>query len=251
MEPLSHHPKMELRFSNANGKIWIFTDKESTFVIDDDTEQPLHGRILIPRIGKEIAISAIYAKCSRSERYGLWDKLREFAEHTERMPWMIGGEFNTILHPRDRVGSDTNRLPEMVDFAEMAEDCRLIHPGFDGFEYTWAKNTLLERLDRAFINENWTEMFEATRVTNLPRVASDHGPVLARCKLKSTAPKGSSFRFQNMWTRHPQFLALVQSDWEQTTEAGGLLNLQIKLSRLKHTVKSWNRYNFGNLHANL
>ena len=175
MEPLSHHPKMELRFSNANGKIWIFTDKESTFVIDDDTEQPLHGRILIPRIGKEIAISAIYAKCSRSERYGLWDKLREFTEHTERMPWMIGGEFNTILHPRDRVGSDTNRLPEMVDFAEMAEDCRLIDPGFDGFEYTWAKNTLLERLDRAFINENyWTEMFEATRVTNLPRVASDH-----------------------------------------------------------------------------
>ena len=81
------------------------------------------------------------------------------------------GDFNTILTPGDRAGSDTNRQAEMVDFAETIEDCRLLDLGFDGSEYTWAKNGLFERLDRVLVSEMWARTFEASRVTNLPRVA--------------------------------------------------------------------------------
>lgn len=45
---------------------------------------------------------------------------------------LIGGNFNTILHQRDRLGSNTNRHSEMVDFAEVIEDCRLLDREFDG-----------------------------------------------------------------------------------------------------------------------
>ncbi|XP_042023111.1 uncharacterized protein LOC121770446 [Salvia splendens] len=44
---------------------------------------------------------------------------------------------------------------------------------------------------------------------------------------------------------------LVRGDWMQPTESGGLLNFQIKLARLKRTLKVWNKETFGNIHLNL
>ncbi|XP_041995779.1 uncharacterized protein LOC121745903 [Salvia splendens] len=146
-----------------------------------------------------------------------------------------------ILAHGDRAGSDTNRQAKMIDFAETIEDCRLLDPGFDGAEYTWAKNGLFERLDRVLVSEDWTKIFEATRVTNLPRVSSDHGPMLARCKMVNSPTEGRSFRFQNMWIRHEGFKQLVQEVWDQPTGAGGLLNLQTKLAKCKKALKQWNR----------
>ncbi|XP_042004656.1 uncharacterized protein LOC121753430 [Salvia splendens] len=102
-----------------------------------------------------------------------------------------------------------------------------------------------------FVSEAWTKVFEASRVTNLPRVSSDHGPILARCKLTGPTIRGSAFRFQNMWIRHEGFKKIVQDAWEQPTGAIGLLNLQIKLVRSKKALKAWNKETFGSIDANL
>ncbi|XP_041995773.1 uncharacterized protein LOC121745898 [Salvia splendens] len=237
--------------SNTSGKIWLFVEEGATFDIDCDTEQIQHGRLMSHRLTSPLAISAVYAKCTRSERYPLWDRLREIAGPLEGTPWIVGGDFNTILSHRDRIGSDTNRQAEMVDFAETIEDCRLLDPGFDGADFTWAKNGLFERLDRVLVSDAWTRVFEATRVTNLPRIASDHGPVLARCKMSISTNGGKAFRFLNMWIRHEAFMAVVQNAWEEPTGAGGLLNIQIKHARVKRALKKWNKEVFGNIHVNL
>ncbi|XP_042019069.1 uncharacterized protein LOC121766903 [Salvia splendens] len=242
---------LSFKASNSNGKIWVFVEEGADFEVEDDSDQVLHGRFTSPRLRCPTMISVVYAKCTRGERSILWDKMREIPLATDSLPWIIGGDFNTILTTRDRVGSETNRHAEMIDFAEAIEDCRLIDPGFDGSDYTWAKNGLLERLDRVLVNEPWTRLFEAIRVTKLPRFASDHGPVLVRCKMKTTPEGGKAFRFQNIWTRHEEFRNLVHEDWEAPTEAEGLINLQIKLSRIKKTLKRWNKEIFGNIHANL
>ncbi|XP_042027200.1 uncharacterized protein LOC121774379 [Salvia splendens] len=207
---------LSFKASNANGKIWIFVEEGADFEVKNDSDQVLHGRFMCPRLPCPILVSAMYAKCSRGERIPLWDKMREISTTAEGMPWSIGVDFNTILSIRDRSGSDTNRQAEMIDFSEAIEDCRLLDPGCDGSDYTWAKNGLFERLDRVLLSESWTRIFESARVTNLPRVASDHGPVLVR-----------------------------------PTEAEGLLNLQIKLARVKKALKSWNKEVFGNIHSNI
>ncbi|XP_042059507.1 uncharacterized protein LOC121804020 [Salvia splendens] len=149
--------------SNTSGKIWIFAEDRATFDLEEDLDQVLHGRLTSHRMANHISISAVYAKCNRLERHPLWDKMREISTRTEGTPWLIGGDFNTILAHEDRVGSETNRQAEMIDFAEAIEDCRLLDPGFDGAEFTWAKNGLFERLDRMFVSEAWTNAFEATR----------------------------------------------------------------------------------------
>ncbi|XP_042035126.1 uncharacterized protein LOC121781455 [Salvia splendens] len=177
---------LSFKGSNINGKIWIFVEEGMDFDVVDDSEQLLHGRFTCPRIPAPILISAVYAKCTRGERHALWEKMRDTTQVSEGLPWFIGGDFNAILSSRDRLGSDTNRQAEMVDFAEAIEDCRLLDPGYDGSEFTWAKNGLMERLDRVLISETTSQMFDAIRVTNLPRIASDHGPLLVRSRLPNT-----------------------------------------------------------------
>ncbi|XP_042045568.1 uncharacterized protein LOC121791808 [Salvia splendens] len=259
MEPFTApNPELYSKFfglnfkgANTSGKIWNFTREGVNFDVMDDSEQALHGILRLEAGSQPVAVTVIYAKCTRAERYPLWDKLRDLADNLGSRPWIIGGEFNTILNPRDRSGSESNSQAEMLDFAEAIEDCRLVDVCFDGAPFTWVKNNLFEKLDRVFINEQWTSVFEATRITNLPRVASDHGPILVRCKTEVTGEQGRNFQFQNMWLRHEGFRGVVESSWSQPTEAGGLLNLQIKLVRLKKVLKEWNRATFGNLQSNL
>ncbi|XP_042029868.1 uncharacterized protein LOC121776765 [Salvia splendens] len=186
LDPDRYSNVLGLKFKGANisGNIWIFVEDGTDFDIVENLDQVLHGRVTSHRIAHPIYISAVYAKCTRMERHPLWDKMREISNCVNGTPWLIGGDFNTILSHEDRIGSETNRQNEMIDFAEAIEDCRLLDPGTDGAEFTWAKNGLFERLDRAFVSEAWSSTFEATRVTNLPRVSSDHGPILARCKMQ-------------------------------------------------------------------
>ncbi|XP_041999990.1 uncharacterized protein LOC121749486 [Salvia splendens] len=259
MEPLTnpdpdrYSKALGLKFkgSNMSGKIWVFAEEGANFIIEEDLDQVLHGRLTSHRMANYISISVVYAKCNILERHPLWDKMREISTRMEGTPWLIGGDFNTILAHEDKVGSETNRQAKMIDFAEAIEDCRLLDPGFDGAEFTWAKNGLFERLDWLLVIEAWTNAFEATRVTNLPRVSSDHGLILARCSMPRPPSRGSAFRFQYMWVRHDGFLQLVQDIWAQTTGASGLLNLQTKLARSKKALKAGNKEVFGNIHANL
>ena len=45
-------------------------------------------------------------------------------------------------------------------------------------------------------------------------------------------------------------MELVEREWNRHTEPGGLLTLQTRLTRLKKSLKLWNKEVVGNLHAN-
>ncbi|KAL1551886.1 hypothetical protein AAHA92_19674 [Salvia divinorum] len=138
----------------------------------------------------------------------------------------------------------------MMDFADAIADCQLFDPGFDGPSFTWSRNGLWERLDRVLLGEHWTTVFAATRVTHLPRISSDHAPLLVRCQASLQVPR-PSFRFQNMWTRHHTFKEEIARAWTADTGFLGMLNLQFKLSRIKSFLKRWNRDVFGNIFEKL
>ncbi|XP_042056297.1 uncharacterized protein LOC121800870 [Salvia splendens] len=184
------------------------------------------------------------------EDYPLWDKLREISVKMEGLPWLVGGDFNTFVSKEERQGSRLNRTGEMLDFVDAINDCQLLDLGADGAKFTWARGETFERLDRALIGEGWLELFSATRVPNLPRVLSDHSPLLIQCHSPGP-PVRPPFRFQNMWVRHESFIKEVERDWMIPTGERGMVNLQIKLSRLKKCLRAWNKNVFGNIFEKL
>ncbi|KAL0410606.1 UNVERIFIED_CONTAM: hypothetical protein Slati_3650300 [Sesamum latifolium] len=73
-----------------------------------------------------------------------------------------------------------------------------------------------------------------------------YAPILVRVRV-STSSSPSSFRFQNMWFRHPNFMTVVQDSWNQPSSLTGMLWLAEKLRRLKACLKQWNKEIFGNI----
>ncbi|XP_042006112.1 uncharacterized protein LOC121754887 [Salvia splendens] len=241
---------LQFRCSNTNGKIWIFSHRDWQVDVIDDSEQVLHVRVTAAIFPTPIFLSVVYAKCSREGRYDLWNKLRDISLATDGAPWLVGGDFNIFLLEEERRGSTTDRHGEMMDFADAVADCQLLDPGFDGPPFTWTRSGLWERLDRVLLGEHWTTVFAATRVTHLPRISSDHAPLLVRCQLTTQIPR-PSFRFQNMWVRHHTFRDEITRVWAAETGFFGMLNLQFKLSRVKNFLKGWNREVFGNIFERL
>lgn len=55
-----------------------------------------------------------------------------------------------------------------------------------------------------------------------------------------------SFKFQHMWVSHPSFLSCVDQAWGgNMLEGSALLNLMLKLKRVKAALREWNKNVFG------
>ncbi|XP_042056299.1 uncharacterized protein LOC121800873 [Salvia splendens] len=208
---------LQFKGCNCNGQIWMFAADGIEVDDWDDSEQILHARFTTLMLSAPVFISVAYGKCTRKGRAGMWSKLRELAGKLDGLPWLVGGDFNTFVSEEERQGGKKKRTREMMEFAETISDCQFLDVGADGPKFTWARGDTFERLDRVLLGEGWANIFESTRVTNLPRVLSDHCPLLIR----------------------------------EETGTRGMINVQLKLSRLKRSLKIWNRVVFGNIFEKL
>lgn len=199
----------------TNTHIWIFW---RTFVQLRDfnvSEQCISFNI--HRSGElDIKISAVYAKCNRIDRVALWDELR--AASTTSDPWIVGGDFNTILKIDEKKGGNAVDIRAIHDFRECIMDSGLTEIEFEGDRYTWCNNQkgrhrIWERLDRSFGNGEAIVQLSTLKSKHLTRNASDHSPLLLN--LAEETKQKARFIFQKMWMDHPQFQQVVSSVWQE------------------------------------
>lgn len=138
----------------------------------------------------------------------------------------------------------------MEDFNDCVSTCSLIDLPFDGPLYTWTSGRGLgivrRRLDRMLCPESYNHFFPNLRVRHLPRLTSDHAPLLLR-SLPSDFRGPKSFCFQNMWVEHAEFYSFVKTSWDSYPTVGGMRGLYNKLHQLKKDLQDWNKSVFGNI----
>ena len=100
-------------------------------------------------------------------------------------------------------------------------------------------------LDRALMDNSFSNLFPNIICSYLPRSTSDHAPMFIEFKKDSFAYGPSPFRFQQMWVDHPGFLDCVRNAWNIRMECSPLLCLSKKLKHTKVVLREWNKRVFG------
>ena len=99
-------------------------------------------------------------------------------------------------------------------FRNCIDNCGLMDLGFHGLRFMWTnkspcwQTTIKERLDRGLGNAEWATLFPSAEIHHLPKVKSDHCPILLSTNLKERKPP-KPFRFEQMWLTDPSFPTLV------------------------------------------
>lgn len=91
----------------------------------------------------------------------------------------------------------------------------LVDLGYQGPNYTWLNCRVKERLDKGFCNVSWRLAFPDAFIQHLPRVKSDHFPLLLNL-FSSVVSHGINkpFLFQSVWMNHDKFSDFVLDQWK-------------------------------------
>ena len=164
-------------------------------------------------------------------------------------PWLCLGDFNSLLQASDKLGGKPIDPSYSKGLGHFMRKQGLIDLGFQGNPYTWVNgrsgNALIkERLDRGICNSAWRLFFPKASIINLPRLTSDHSPIIpVTTGTHSSLPK--PFRFEAFWTRDSSSHQVISDAWQTTCRGSPLLKLcQIK-SQTKEALKKWNKEHFG------
>lgn len=189
--------------------------------------------------------TGVYGPNRDEERSGMWDELvglgSFWGEH-----WCVGGDFNVTRFPSERSGG-TRITATMAKFSDSIDEMSLMdYPLKDG-KFTWSDNHTqpsFSRIDRFLVSSGWDEHFDDAIQSVLPRVLSDHSPLLLKC---GGLHRGKSpFCFKNMWLSTDGFMVLVKGWWDSFEFRGNpSFILAQKLKALKDKLKVWNKDVFG------
>ena len=86
--------------------------------------------------GFEWAYSGVYGPIRAVDRSLMWEELAGIASWWE-VPWCVGGDFNIVRYPSERVGS-TTLSHSMRDFSEFIFTIGLLDLPMEGGNFTWS-----------------------------------------------------------------------------------------------------------------
>lgn len=241
-------------YSSRSERIWFsWRDTEFRLLTTQDQDQVVHFILQSLTLQWTFVLSVVYAKHTPLQRRRLWRSLCDFAESCQ-IPWMVGDDFNTFRTIEDHSGRSTPSLAALQDFNDCIETCSLMTPPHQGSRFTWAGGRGLgrirHRLDWIFINSAFQDVFEVIHLSHLPRVTSDHMPLLFLCR-QSVSSGRRSFRFLDAWLHHSDFHSYMQQAWLSYPTTGGMHGFYKKLFSFKRDIQRWNKDIFGNIFSNL
>ncbi|KAH0633496.1 hypothetical protein KY284_036282 [Solanum tuberosum] len=140
------------------------------------------------------------------------------------MPWIIGGDFNAVLSPQDRLCGNPVTSAEVQDFSECIATAELTELQWRGHFYTWTNKQdggrrIYSRIDIMFGNEAW--MWNWGHISTeygLPNV-SDHAPMMIH-------------------------MSQVTRNWTRRTAGGSMKHVWYNLKKLKAEFKQLNNDEF-------
>ncbi|GKV47795.1 hypothetical protein SLEP1_g54657 [Rubroshorea leprosula] len=117
-----------------------------------------------------------------------------------------------------------------------------------GCHFTWTKKrngrtVMRERLNRAVLNLSTMEEFSTAKLINLPRLCSDHHPILLNIQPNSAVrrPRGPP-RFEVAWLTREDFGAVFENAWKSHN-----VTLARAIEETSKACFAWGKESFGDI----
>lgn len=202
-------------------------------------QQFIHSKVTSPSGAVFCFFTAVYGSPIPSLRDKLWYDLQNLQIDADT-PWLVAGDFNATVSEEERSGGARRLRTGDRGFLEFMLHSGTIDLGYVGPKYTWQRGHLLVRLDRALSNLKWIDVFPNARVLHLPKIQSDHRPLLIQTNGEKTS-NVRPFKFLASWLLHPNFHDMVKAAWDDEK------NLASNIENFTTRVKEWNRTVFGHV----
>ena len=159
------------------------------------------------------AFTGVYGPLERRNQEIFWEELGSLKSLWGGL-WCLGGDFNVTLSPNERKRGG-KLSPSMRRFAEVVNELGLRDLPLKGGPFTWRgglNGRSMLRLDRFLVTANWENKFSNAVQNTLPRLVSDHCPIL----LDSEGIKLGihPFRFEITWLKYEGFKDLLRDWWQ-------------------------------------
>ncbi|WMV42674.1 hypothetical protein MTR67_036059 [Solanum verrucosum] len=183
--------------------------------------------------------NCLYASCDTVTRRELWQELSNIKEVCSD-PWVSCGDYNVTRYPNER--SEGHRITgDMQEFTEWINAMEFMDPLLLGDSFTSRRgdgHSSASRTDRFLYSSQWDESFTQIKQNLLPRIGSDHNPIMLDCgELNSNK---SYFKFEQWWLRVDGFADKVKEWWFSFNINGtDSYILATKLRILKQKLKEW------------
>ncbi|XP_024042959.1 uncharacterized protein LOC112099735 [Citrus clementina] len=223
-----------------SGGIWLLWRSFIEVEVSINHSQCIHFKFCKNKVFMSW-VTAVYASPNPMLRRQLWDRMENIASSIQG-PWLIGGDFNSILYASEKQGGVGRNSGVCNLFRKWYDGHQIFDLNFKGPRFTWSRGLLFKRLDRALYNNEWLLKYTENSVLHLPKVASDHRPVLVRfARDRAGHKRNRPFRFLAAWLTHDQFNNFVKRVWNPQT------NYSIAASHFVQEVQAWNCDVFGNI----
>ncbi|XP_058775275.1 uncharacterized protein LOC131649532 [Vicia villosa] len=116
--------------------------------------------VCVEKDNKRIYFINIYASCDHKVRMNSWRKLVDLKRRSVVGSWCLGGDFNMVTSPEERIGiSKKNYKREMDDFKDFIKEMELVDPPTIGGKFTWSNKygCAMSRLDRFLLTPSFID----------------------------------------------------------------------------------------------
>ncbi|XP_075074720.1 uncharacterized protein LOC142162285 [Nicotiana tabacum] len=124
----------------------------------------------------------IYRLHTVADRKPMWDQLRDIHAKTNG-PWIILGDFNSILSAGDRINVEPVHQQELADFQCCIDDIRIGQITKRRCQFSWSnkrdvEDRIYSHIDWTFGNPDWFQIYAGIEAVYMLLGVSDHSPIV-------------------------------------------------------------------------
>ncbi|OVA20918.1 Endonuclease/exonuclease/phosphatase [Macleaya cordata] len=236
--------------SGRAGGLWLCWDDSILANVTSSSPNHIVLKVHASNDKPEWFLVCVYGSPYRNRRYNLWDFLESFSLSCLD-PWVCVGDFNAISSPSEKIGGSGFDRKAAEDFNRVLDNCGLVDLGYNGPAYTWTNKrskrfNICERLDKAYAETSWIQLFSYASVTHLPYINSDHCPILLNTNVVKRMRK-PPVRFEAFWLHSDMFQDTLHQIWNESHNGDVLQKLAATLNKLK----AWSRKTFGHVSSEI